>query len=119
MDEVKDLRHTHIGHCLVHDLLDLYRSHTDRERRANHDAVLSERLGSNEGRKLDHQPGPHVQTAMKKDLVEGEIIEGFDELRVGYRQGGDVSGKQLVMVLLRSLIGFHGCFSFNSGLPGR
>jgi hypothetical protein len=41
MDEVEDLGHTHIRDRLVHDLLDLDRSDPDRERRAEHDAVLT------------------------------------------------------------------------------
>ena len=107
VDEVEDLGHADVRHRLVHDLLDLDRSDPDGERRAEHDAVLAQGLAGDHRRELNHQPGPGVQIAVTEHLVEGEVVEGLDELGVGHRQGGDVAGKKLVVVLACLFIGSH------------
>ena len=55
-------------------------------------------LGGDDRGQLNHQPGPGVQAAVPQHLVEGEVVEGFDEFRVGHCQGGDAGrGEKLVM----------------------
>ena len=110
MDEVEDLGHPHVRHRLVHDLLDLDRSDPPAQRRAKHDAVLAQGLTGNHRRELDHQSGPGVQIAVPEHFVEGEVVEDLDELGVGHRQGGDVAGKQLVVVLVRRVSNSNGAF---------
>ena len=89
------------GHRLVDDLLDLDRGDSDGERGAEHDPVLGEGLGGDHRRELHHQPGPGVEVAVAQALVEGEVVEVLDQLRVGDGQRRDVAGEQLVVVLLR------------------
>jgi hypothetical protein len=40
-------------------------------------------------------------------LIEGEVVEDIDQLGIGHRQGGDVAGKQFVMIFLCMFIGSH------------
>ena len=40
---------------------------------------------------------------MTEHLVKGEVVEDLDQFGVGHRQGGDVAGEKLVMVLARLL----------------
>ncbi len=80
------------------------------QRRAKHDAVLAQGLTGNHRRELDHQSGPGVQIAVPEHFVEGEVVEDLDELGVGHRQGGDVAGKQLVVVLVRRVSNSNGAF---------
>ncbi len=107
VDEVEDLGHADVRHGLVDDLLDLDRGDPDGERRAEHDAVLAQGLAGDHRRELHHQPGPGVEIAVTEHLVEGEVVEGLDEFRIGRRQGGDVAGKKLVVILARSRVGRH------------
>ena len=86
VDEVEHLGHADIGHGLVDDLLDLDRRDADGERRAEHHAILAQRLAGDHRRELDHQPGASVEIAVSEHFVEGEIVEGLDQFRVGHRQ---------------------------------
>jgi hypothetical protein len=66
---------------------------------------MAQRLGCNHRRELDHQPGSGVQIAVTEHLVEGEVVEGLDELGVGHRQGGDVPRKSSSWFLRAWLLG--------------
>ena len=99
VQEVEHLGYAHVGDGLVDDLLGLDRGDADRERGAEHHPVLGNRLAGDHRGQLDHQPGPAVEPAVLKDLVEGEVVEVLDQLRVGDGQRRDAAGEQLVMVL--------------------
>jgi hypothetical protein len=109
VDEIEDLGHADVRDRLVQDLLGFDRRDPDGERGAQHDAVLAQGLAGDDCRQLDHQPGPNVKLAVPEHLVEGKVVEDLDELGVGHRQGGDVAGKKLVVILARSLTGSHRC----------
>ena len=98
VDEVEHLAHTHVGDGLVDDLPGLDRADPDGEGGAEHDPVLAERLDTDEGRQRHHEPGPGIQAAVLEHLIEGEVVEDLDQLRVGDLQSRYVAGKQLVVV---------------------
>jgi len=83
VDEVEGLAHPGIGHSLVDDLLGLDRCDPGGEGGAEHDPVLAERLAANERRELHHEPGPGAEPAVPEHLVEGEVVEDLDQLRIG------------------------------------
>jgi hypothetical protein len=83
VDEVEGLAHPGVGHGLVDDLPGLDRRDPGGEGGAEHDPVLAERLAADERRELDHQPGPGVEAAVPENLVEGEVVEDLDQLRIG------------------------------------
>ena len=107
VEEVEDLAHPRVGDGLVDDLPGLDRSHPGGEGGAEHDPVLTQRLAADERRELHHQPGPGVQLAVLQYLVEGEVVEYLDQLRVGYREGRDVAGEQLLVVLAGGFADSH------------
>jgi hypothetical protein len=83
VDEVEGLAHPRVGNGLVHDLPGLDRCDAGGEGGAQHDPVLAERLTANERRELHHEPGPGVEPAVPEHLVEGEVVEDLDQLRIG------------------------------------
>ncbi|MFZ2048394.1 MAG: hypothetical protein WAV12_30710 [Trebonia sp.] len=91
VDEVDGLAHPRVRHSLVHDLPGLDRCDPGGEGGAEHDPVLAERLAADESRELDHQPGPGVEAAVPQHLVEGEVVEDLDQLRIGDLQRGDAA----------------------------
>jgi hypothetical protein len=74
---------------------------------SNHHAILAQGLRRDHRCKLNHQTRSGIETAVTEDLVEGEIVEDLDQLWVGYRQRGDVTWKQFIVVLLCSLVWCH------------
>ena len=107
MDEVESLAHAHVGHSLVDDLLDLDGRDADGERRADNDPVLGVSLAGDQRGELRHQARPRIEAPVLKHLVEGEVVEGLDEFRVGLLQGRDVVREELVVDLLRALADGH------------
>jgi hypothetical protein len=83
VDEVDGLAHSGVGHGLVDDLPGLDGRDPGGEGGAEHDPVLAERLAANERRELHHEPGPGAEPAVPEHLVEGEIVEDLDQLRIG------------------------------------
>jgi len=83
VDEVEGLAHPGVGNCLVDDLPGLDRCDSGGEGGAEHDPVLAERLAADESRELHHQPGPGVEAAVPENLIEGEVVEDLDQLRIG------------------------------------
>ena len=47
---------------------------------------------------MDHEAGAGVEPAVGEDVVEGEVVEHLDQLRVGDDEGGAVVGEELVVV---------------------
>ena len=47
---------------------------------------------------MNHQPGTEIQAAVTQHLVEGEIVERLDQIRIRDSQGRDVAGKECVVV---------------------
>jgi hypothetical protein len=86
VDEVEGLAHPRVGNGLIDDLLGLDRCDSGGEGGAQHDPVLAERLAANERRELDHEAGPGAEPAVPEHLVEGEVAEDLDQLRIGDRQ---------------------------------
>jgi len=83
VDEVEGLAHPRVGNGLVHDLPGLDRCDPGGEGGVQHDPVLAERLAANERRELHHEPGPGAEPAVPEHLVEGEVVEDLDQLRIG------------------------------------
>jgi hypothetical protein len=83
VDEVDGLAHPRVRHSLVDDLPRLDGRDPGGEGGAEHDPVLAERLAADESRELHHQPGPGVEAAVPEHLVEGEVVEDLDQLRIG------------------------------------
>jgi hypothetical protein len=84
---------------------------------------MASTLGADEGGELDHEAGAGVQIVVRKDFVEGEVVEVLDQLGVGDLQGRDVAGEQLVVVLVcgvadRHEVGLSGeCAEIRAGRP--
>ena len=111
VDEIEDLAHPGVGDRLVDDLPGLDGRDAGGEGGTEHDPVFAERLGADERRELHHEPGADVKAAGAERLVEGEVVEDLDQLRVGDLQRRDVAGEQLVMVLLRGFADGHSAYS--------
>jgi hypothetical protein len=87
VDEVEGLAHPRVGNGLVDDLPGLDRCDPGGEGGAQHDPVLAECLAANERRELHHEPGPGAEPAVPEHLIEGEVVEDLDQLRIGDLQG--------------------------------
>jgi hypothetical protein len=107
VDEVEGRAHPGVGDGLVDDLPGLDGRHPGGEGGPEHDPVLTQRASADERRELHHEPGPGAEPAALEHFVEGEVVEDLDQLRVGDRQGRDVTGEQLVVVLPRSVADSH------------
>lgn len=94
-------RHHHqLGHPPHH-------GHDDLHPRFGEDAALRP-VAWAERCEYRHDPGFGVELALRKDLVEGEVVEDLNQLRVGYLQSGLVVGKQIFVVPVGRFADFHG-----------
>ena len=62
------------------------------------DALLTHCLARDQRRELQHEAHSGVQIAVLEDIVECEIVEDLDELRIGDLQSRDMARKQFFMV---------------------
>ena len=112
VEGVEDLGHADVGDRLVDDLFDLDRRDADGERGSEHHPVLVSAWQAIMRGELHHEPGAGVEVGVLEHFVEGEVVEDLDQFGVGDRQGRDVAGEQLVVVLLRGIADRHGFTSF-------
>jgi hypothetical protein len=100
VDEVEDLGHAYVRHCVVDDLFDLDGSDADGQGCSQHDSVFPERLAGDHGCQLHHEPRPGVQVPVTQHLVERKVVEVLDQFGIADLQGRDVAREQFVVILL-------------------
>jgi hypothetical protein len=109
VQEVEHLGQSDVRDGLVDDLLRLNGRDADGEGRPEHRPALVDCMVRDDRGELDHQPGAGVQIAVLQHLVEGEVVEDLDQLGVGDLERRDVTGKQFVVIALRSLTDRDAC----------